>query len=114
MGQRIKQIRPLDELSSSMHPRTHSQSRIRIFYLASRRLYQVSNALKRTEINAQGDLLSGVSFLVAGRWSGSSVADVRYRIGVHIFSCGLYGGNNGQASIRKDWLRTFFFFCQFF
>ena len=65
MGQRIKQNRPLDELSSSMHPRTHSQSRIRIFYLASRRLYQVSNALKRTEINAQGDLLCGVSFLVA-------------------------------------------------
>ena len=28
---------------------------------------------------------------------GSSVADVRYRIGVDIFSCGLYGGNNGQA-----------------
>ena len=54
--------------SSSMHPRTYSQICIRIFYLVSRRLYQVSNALKRTEINAQGDLLCGVSFLVAGRW----------------------------------------------
>ena len=54
--------------SSSMHPRTYSQICIRIFYLASRRLFQVSNALKRTEINAQGDLLCGVSFLVAGRW----------------------------------------------
>ena len=83
--------------SSSMHPRTYSQICIRIFYLASRRLYQVSNALKRTEINAQGDLLCGVSFLVAGRLSGSSVADFRYRIGVDIFSGGLYGANNGQA-----------------
>ena len=86
--------------SSSMHLRTYSQ---RIFYLASRRLDQVSNALKRTEINAQGDLLCGVSFLVASRWSGSSVVDVHHRIGVDIFSCGLYGGNNGQASIGKDW-----------
>ena len=73
--------------SSSMHPWTYSQICIRIFYLASRRLYQVSNALKRTEINAQGDLLCGVSFLVAGRWRGSSVADVRYRIGEDDFSC---------------------------
>ena len=80
-----------------MHRRTYSQICIRIFYLASRRLFQVSNALKRTEINAQGDLLCGVSFLVAGRRSGSSVADVRYGIGVDIFPGGLYGANNGQA-----------------
>ena len=55
MAQRIKQTRRLvEELSSSMHPRTYFQICIRIFYLASRRLYQVSN---RTEINAhsQGD-----------------------------------------------------------
>ena len=86
--------------SSCMHRRTYSQIYIRIFYLASHRLYQVS---KRTEINAQGSLLCGVSFLVAGRWSGSSVADVRYRIGVDVFSGGLYAGNNGQAYIGKSW-----------
>ena len=80
-----------------MHPRTCSQSCIRIFYLASLRSDQVSNALKRNEINAQRDQLSGVSFLVAGRWRGSSVADVRHRIGVDIFSVGPYSGNNGQA-----------------
>ena len=80
-----------------MHPRTYSQICIRIFHLASRRLFQVSNALKRTEINAQGDLLCGVSFLVAGRWSGSSVADVRNRIGEDVFSGGLCDGNSGQA-----------------
>ena len=70
-----------------MHRRTYSQICIWIFYLASLRLDQVSNALKRTEINAQGDLLCGISFLVAGRWRGSSVADVRYRIGEDAFSC---------------------------
>ena len=86
-----------------MHPRTYSQICIRIFYLASRRLFQVSNALKGTKLNAQGDLLCEVSFLVAGRRSGSSVADVRYGIGVDIFSGGLYGANNGQAWIGKKW-----------
>ena len=35
------------------------------------------------------------SILVAGRWSGSPVIDVRYRIGMDFIFCGLCTGNNG-------------------
>ena len=64
--------------------------------------------------------MCGVSFLFVGRWSGSSVADVRYRIGVDIFSCGLVQQQQWAGIDRKElvkdvsfWLLWLLFFCQF-